>query len=663
MGHPPIGIRSLDLFLLLIILAVGAFLRFDTLNEISLGNDELSALTRTKFGSFGKMIEKGVLPDFHPALVQTFLYFYTGLVGTSSDLLIRLPFAIAGTLALLFAFRLGRVYGGTFSGLLLAAFLATAAFPVLYSRTARPYAFGLLFILMFAYYWTRFLRAGDRREEVKWMPLFILSGVLCMLTHYFCGLSAILLGIIGFFKLSRRAFRNYLLSALGTFLLFAPHLGISYHHFSKGGVGGTEGWLGAPEPSFFLEHILHLFNGSPFLLGGVFFLLGIGIFWNGKPSFCRLPWEMLLAFALPLLIGYCYSIWVNPVLQHSILLFSMPFFFLFLFSTVRDRGRVKFRSLLVLLLGVGVGVHTIYGVWYYQTPTNGNFKEIAKIYGRFHQELGKERITRAASFNDGAYLEHYLDRYHPGLSAPELSKIRFEEQFGSFLSLVEKARTPYFLFSWAASPNRPYYREAIREKYPHVVEDHKFFNSGITLYSKKGKDRRKRLLMLTEPFTDTGSLKVSKAGPLGRTHYRSPPSACKIPSDRRYGPGFQIELDQRTDRDGSIWVKGTAWIRSERPLEKLTLVISYKARDSTYLWRSSSKELLQRTRQGSWNKLYSVGVIRREMPRGGSLKFYLWNRGKRPFQVDDMKLELMPWWDMNVVSEYLEYQRRMKKGG
>ncbi|MFB6257840.1 MAG: hypothetical protein ABEH38_04025 [Flavobacteriales bacterium] len=71
---------GLDILLLLIILGVGVFLRFDTLASVSLGNDELSALQRTRFDSFPEMIQKGVIPDGHPAFVQSFLYVYTGLV-------------------------------------------------------------------------------------------------------------------------------------------------------------------------------------------------------------------------------------------------------------------------------------------------------------------------------------------------------------------------------------------------------------------------------------------------------------------------------------------------------------------------------------------------------------------------------------------------------
>ncbi len=653
------GFCSIESLLLLTVVIIGAFLRFDTLSTVSLGNDELSALMRTDFDSFSEMIEKGVRPDGHPALVQSFLYFYTGMVGVSSDLLLRLPFAIAGVLAIYYMFRLGRSYGGSLTGLLSAAFLAVAAFPILYSRLARPYSFGLLFILMFAFYWSCFLNAEDRREELRWIPLFILSGALCMFTHYFCGLTALILGFIGLFKLRKGALRNYLLSGFGVFLLFSPHLGISYGDISKGGIGGPDGWLGEPDLSFFGDHLLYIFNGSPWVLGGVLFLILSGILLQGRSD--RSPWHLLLVFILPLGVGYCYSLWIEPVLQHSILLFSMPFLVIFLFSWIGDQRKAFPRVFLVAILTIGIGVHTVKGVWYYETATNGNFKRLAEIYKKWHREYGEEKITRAASFNNGAYLEHYLRVKGDALSAPELSTIRSKKDFQDLKTLIDSASTPYFLFAWAATENRAYYRESIREKYPHAVADRKFFNSGITLFSKKGSDEREGSAIWKEDFDDDPLPYTVQKNVRDSSFHRSPPASCLISSDRLYGPTLEVGLEEGTDRSSSILVKGSAWILREENAKKPYLVLTYEANDSTYLWRKKPMLLFHGKENGRWKRSFTVGVIRGEMPRNGTLKCYFWNPDKLRFRVDDMKLELMPWWDMNVVQEYLEYERSRKK--
>ena len=55
--------------------------------------DELSALNRLEYNSFNELIQKGVMPDAHPALIQVFLYYYALLFGTI-EWLIKLPFIL-----------------------------------------------------------------------------------------------------------------------------------------------------------------------------------------------------------------------------------------------------------------------------------------------------------------------------------------------------------------------------------------------------------------------------------------------------------------------------------------------------------------------------------------------------------------------------------------
>lgn len=644
----------LDRLLFLIILLIAAYLRFEPLGAVSLGNDELSALQRLKFASFSEMLEKGVYPDFHPALVQSFLYVYTGWVGTSSEFLLRLPFAIASLLGLVFLYRLARSHGSATSALLITGFVAAAAFPVLYARLARPYAFGFLFILMFAFYQDRFLQAEDRRQEVRWMPALAISGALCVYTHYFCGLTAILLAALGFFRLRKDALRNYLLSGLGSLLIFSPHLGITFHHLSKGGVGGAEGWLGEPDLSFFSEHFLHIFNDSPGMLALWLLVPAISLVVYSKKADSA-QWTFLAVFLLPLLLGYGYSIWVNPVLQDSVLLFSMPFLPLFLFSRVPEISNSWMKTGLVLFLALGMGIHTVSAVWYYKTPTQGNFEQIADIYADWHEKYGASRIERAASMTSAAYLDHYLkDRK---VSAPELSNISYEKDLQAFIQRVEDSQTPYFVYAWATSANRVFYRELIRESYPQAVERHRFFNSGITLYSRQGKDERKRLWEKDLNFDNPSSLSEEKREHLSKEHARSPSYSYKMSGEEKYGPVIEQPLEKAANRKGSMLVKGSAWIKSEEPIEEVRMVVSHDVQDSTYMWRSSPKELTERWKGNEWKKIFVVGVIWNEMPRDGQLNCYVWKKGKKSIHLDDIKVEIMPWWDMNDEEEYLHYLR------
>ncbi|HRZ76743.1 MAG TPA: hypothetical protein P5248_05210, partial [Bacteroidales bacterium] len=66
------------------ILGVAAVLRLWGLGY-SFSNDELSALLRLQTTSFVTLIQQGVVPDFHPAGVQVFLWIWVRLGGMSEE--------------------------------------------------------------------------------------------------------------------------------------------------------------------------------------------------------------------------------------------------------------------------------------------------------------------------------------------------------------------------------------------------------------------------------------------------------------------------------------------------------------------------------------------------------------------------------------------------
>ena len=89
-----------------IILAILFFtaLIFRLINiDFSYSNDELSALMRCHQTNFSDLITNGVLVDFHPAGVQSFMYFWIKIFG-DTELAVRFPFAIFSSLAVVFAY-------------------------------------------------------------------------------------------------------------------------------------------------------------------------------------------------------------------------------------------------------------------------------------------------------------------------------------------------------------------------------------------------------------------------------------------------------------------------------------------------------------------------------------------------------------------------------
>ena len=113
-----------DAFLLLLILLVGAILRFFHWHEIPFTYDEFSALFRTEFDSLGELIQKGAKIDGHPAGIQVFLYYMVKIFGFS-ETAIKLPFILFGLGGIIYTWLIGKNWFSSTTGIVSAAFVAT----------------------------------------------------------------------------------------------------------------------------------------------------------------------------------------------------------------------------------------------------------------------------------------------------------------------------------------------------------------------------------------------------------------------------------------------------------------------------------------------------------------------------------------------------------
>ena len=136
--------------LVVLVTAVGAILRFWEFGDWSLTNDELSALYRARFDSWREVPDKGVAIDGHPAFAQWLLWAWTNAFGTLPGA-IRFPFVLTAVSAIPVCYLAGRRMFSKSAALLAATALAFLQFPLLFARVARPYAPGLLFVLLVAW--------------------------------------------------------------------------------------------------------------------------------------------------------------------------------------------------------------------------------------------------------------------------------------------------------------------------------------------------------------------------------------------------------------------------------------------------------------------------------------------------------------------------------
>jgi hypothetical protein len=621
---------------LLIILAVASFLRIYGLNAFSLSNDELSALSRLQFDSFTDVINQGVIPDFHPAGVQVFLYAWTAIFGFD-DWIVRLPFALMGVVSVYMIYLLGRFWFGEGTALLAAAALAVLEYPLLYSQIARPYSPGLMVSLFAAYYWSQSLFVEHKDNQSRWINYltFALFVSACMYTHYFSFIFAGILCFTGLFFVRKSNLIPYLFAGVIIVLLYIPHVGIFLEQLSRGGIGGPDGWLSPPKNDAFSKYVDYAFNNSS-SLKLLFFIIFTGTFllFRRELKFSRFHVLAILFFIVPFLIAYFYSHYVNPVFQYSVLLFSFPYLLLFLFSMIPSAAGKGTVSFLLFVILAGGFYSTVAEKNYYTTEHFTEFRKLVLRTIELNLKLGKDNITRTTN----VFSPYYINYYHEKYNAPcdyAVTRILGIDEKKRFYRVVEQSKTNWFLYSYSNITDPPEYDLVIRSKYPYLALNDSMMGSGLRLYSRSPIDSAINILpvkVLTNGF-ESGLWAGEQSFIDSATAYVGRFSAM-IDKEMEYGPTFESQLFQIAAVAGSR-IEISAAFTAPESLVGVKLVVSIEEAGKSIIWQG--QDIGQFMINGNdWFRAFTVVSLPQNITGKENIKIYCWNEKKESFRIDDI---------------------------
>ena len=620
---------------LLIILAVAAALRFYQYGSFSYSNDELSALNRLHYDTFSELVAKGFYVDGHPGGIQVFLWKWVSLFG-DTEWAVRLPFVLLGILAVWMSYKVANQMFGKAAGLFTAAALTFLQFSLLYSQIARPYGPGVLFGLMLVYFWlTIFFSENGKlnHEKPRFLHLagFALSAALCMYTHYFSFLFALIVGFSGFVFARRNNIFLYIVAAIFAAMLFVPHISITLNHLTYKGVGL---WLGVPAKGWIFEHLFFIFDQSVYTLLLVLITLLILLYLNNEGS-GQLRFRLLLAvwFLLPIGIGYFYSIKVNPVLQHPVLIFSFPYFIMLIFSYAGNDFDKKKQWLLTIFLATGV-IGTTAVNKYYSQQHFGEFKDVAKLTAEWQQKYGDSAITKVININNPLYIDYYLSRYN--------TKARFETYaiegtagLQTLSEILKSSNRQYFLYA-TTKPSPEQCDEIIRSFYPYIVEmqDYGQFSS-IILYGKEKGETFEKANRLTEIRLLKASLKSDTLIPANDTDTLK---AQKLDESTEYSLGIEINFEEFHGKR-NLLISAEVDLFTFDDTGESVLVFSIETADGkSLLWEGAPSRYVETT--GKWSHLINTALIDKDIPEGAKMKVYFWNKDKKVMYIRGLRCRI-----------------------
>jgi hypothetical protein len=174
--------RVLPILFLCILLGCGAYLRFNKLDAWGLWEDEYITIDRISLPM------KTVLQDNRPGIQSTQVYHFLMILYQRilslftedqylSSVNIRIPYAGAGVLSIIFMFLLGKKIINTWGGIFCAALVTFSYYHIYYSREARYYPF--LYLICILTVLAAWLCINTDRNTIPWKTygFYMLSSI------------------------------------------------------------------------------------------------------------------------------------------------------------------------------------------------------------------------------------------------------------------------------------------------------------------------------------------------------------------------------------------------------------------------------------------------------------------------------------------------------
>jgi uncharacterized membrane protein len=608
-------IRRKQILFLLLILSVAGFLRLPFWNW-SLSNDELSAVYGLSLGSFSETIGNYVYNDMHPAGVQVFLYLWCKLFGIGTFAL-RLPFFLMSLASLVLLFFSVRSLFSVQSAWLVISILSVTELHALYSQIARPYAFGMFSMILMFYGFCEIIGAERKKTSYLW---FFLGMLLSMYNHYFSFLGAAILGLYTLMLCGKEQRKKVFLSGLFAILCFLPHLSLSIAQFSRGGLGT---WLAKPDKHFFSDFFLSLSGGSLFLL--ILFIINIIYFFISAGFFRRLNLLLIGLFVIPALIGYFYSIYINPVLQPSILLFGLPFLLVGFLG-----GQPKFSEKQSMLLSTVILFAGLISMKvlkpFHAGEKFATFSGIANLFERDYKKYGQNAAYTMNIVNP-FYLDYYLKPH--GISIPfKAWSNRGREELSRFDSILKNSKEDVFIYGWTNADNPSEIPEMIREHYPHLIERHFLYNAEYYVFSREAGENteiQKTRLLLPADLEQTDSLN-------GR-------ECAILRPDQEFSKALEVPLRSACEQSSDL-IHASVVVNMPDIDSSAMLIVSIDGADGNVFWGGMPLYFFRST-DTAWFKVFYSIRLPELYTSDLNLKVYLAHeKGKSAFAYHSLQLKV-----------------------
>jgi len=404
---------------LILILLLGAVLRFYGLGNESFWIDELATWGFSGVEDFGEVLNRTRCCDTNPPLYYLIIHFVIKYLGVSESI-IRFPSAVSGVLSIFVIFLLGLCLYSYREGLIAATLMAVLTSPIYYSQEARSYCMLLLFSMSATYFWIKILWSFNEKSRPSYYTIlgYITTAVVSSYLHHY-GLYLIgLQGLFAFLFFIRTGH-----SLLNVILIYVPIL-LSYLPWLSSALEQTKGthfirWIPSTQLiPFIKDYVRFLYNDSRiiglFALAMYFFLFLRSVYdilktkkyKNAKNFFLSPDLLLLLWLVAPFVGMYVISILYTPFLTPRYLIISLPAAYLLLSRSITQLlDHARLQTIITVAITVLLLFHLIFFRNFYSQPHKQQFRE-AVGYIVEHDRLYNDSLITGSP----AVMDYYFKR-------------------------------------------------------------------------------------------------------------------------------------------------------------------------------------------------------------------------------------------------------------
>ena len=627
-----INIKNNGNLLILLIILVAAILRFYNYFELPYTHDELSAILRTRYDSFSDLINLGVKTDNHPAGMQIFLYYWIKLFGEGEQI-VKLPYILFGLASIFVFYLIAKKWFNQTVALLSASVLASTQYFIMYSQMARFYISGLFFILMMVYFWYKIIFESEKSKKTDFI-FYIIFASLSTYNHYFSLLFTFIIGLTGLLFIKKKQLIKYIIINIIVILLFLPHLNIFLLQLERGGLS----WVSVPKSDYILNYLFFSFNYSWLSVATVLAIVTYG-FIRYKISFKNTKFVLISIFwfSIPFLTAYYYSIYVSPVIQFSVLIFSFPFILLVLFRQIPEQK--FFVNLIFVLLILSSNIYSLVNTrQHYNIYYKTSFEHLVTDMNKNNIPANAIKIVNT---DEEKYSRFYIDKYDlDTTSFVWYSQFKSTSDFISFLDRNESE----FLYYACASSSSSDIISIILSVYPNIIEQNDYFTGNTYLFSKIKSDKPNliKTILLVDFEENIQKWTSINAGNIIDSVSFSDSHSYYIKSEWEWGPTLEYELDSIVENRNNF-IDFSCRIKLIDSIYNIEMITSLVQSDSTVYWRSNNlKDYITTSNSEEWvNLSSSIKMSDIHLQNNDvKLKVYIWNKGKSSFYIDDLSIKL-----------------------